>query len=370
MAVGVTTPPRSSFPAGAGGAVSSTGDSTTSTPSDHYYHESSCTSCPPLVQLQVYGLCCPFLISEEEHDARIGVMNLHNYPIVWYRKKLLKDVMMTTAHHDFNNVLQTTANVVDGMITQLLFGGVGRGGTTSTSNDTGSNSSEGLVGGTSIPMSYVGIPSTMTIVDTDTHGPVIQIRTLDGCSWDHPESNAATTTSLNTITATTAVRDYLTNGKPWWNDENLVNKAPAKVIPLYMVDKVTSSGWNFSADGGKGGVRLYAAPTTAAAPTSSSEGGSSLGGFGNFINGGGFGHELLRFDTLGGGGETMKDSLSSRPEEPNKYADKVIVQLKSLIDWNRRRMASDIQSGRVAVAPKGGGNVGNNNGSGYIATKA
>ncbi len=277
-------------------------------------------------------------------------MNLHNYPIVWYRKKLVKDVV---AAHDFNNVLKTTANVVDGMITQLFFGG--GGGTIDTGAPT-----EGFVGGTSIPMSYIGIPSTLTVVDTDTHGPVIQIRTLDGC-WDHPTTQSKTTSAP---VATTTVRDYLTNGKPWWNDESLVNKPPAKVIPLHMVDKVSSSGWNFSSDGGKGGVRLYAAP----APTSSSEGSNSLGGFRVFINGDGYGHELLRFDTLGGGGETMSDSLSTKPEEPNKYADKVIVQLKSLIDWNRRRMASDIQSGRVAVAPKGGGNVGNHV-SGYIATK-
>ena len=348
----------------AAAATSAAPPATTVDDSANSYHESSLTSCPPLFQLQIYGLCCPFLISEEEHDARIGVINLHNYPIVWYRKKLVKDVLAT---HDFNDVLKTTANVVDGMISQL-FGGSGGGGGAS---DRGS---EGLVGGASIPMSYIGIPSTMTIVDTDTHGPVIQIRTLDGC-WDEhtnqddpkninntaaSKETTTTTPTKSTATAAAAVREYMTNGTPWWNDESLCNKPPAKVIPLYMVDKVTSSGWNFRADGGKGGVRLYASPASTA---SSSEMG--VGALGGFINSGGFGHELLRFDTLGGGGETFNDSLSTRPEEPNKYADKVIVQLKSLIDWNRRRMASDIQSGRVSVAPKGVGNKG----SGFIASK-
>ena len=128
------------------------------------YQESSLTSCPPLFQLQIYGLCCPFLISEEEHDARIGVINLHNYPIIWYRKKLIRDVardvLKSTAH-----VIPPARGLIDGMIGQLFASSDAAGG-----DDT------------SIPMSYIGIPSTITIVDTDTHGPVIQIRSLDG--WD------------------------------------------------------------------------------------------------------------------------------------------------------------------------------------------
>jgi len=238
-----------------------------------------------------------------------------------------RDVLKSTAH-----VIPPARGLIDGMIGQLFASSDAAGG-----DDT------------SIPMSYIGIPSTITIVDTDTHGPVIQIRSLDG--WDENDPNH------NTKRTTAAVKEYMTNGTPWWNDDSLCNKAPDRIIPLYMVDKVASSGWNFSADGSKGGVRLYAAPTA--------EGG--IGGFINNAAGGGFGNELLRFDTLGGGGETVYDSLSTAAAEPNKYADKVIVQLKSLIDWNRRRMASDIQSGRMGVAPKGGS--GSNTVSGYIATK-
>jgi hypothetical protein len=331
-----------------------TTDATTSNNNYNDYQQSSLTSCPPLFQLQIYGLCCPFLISEEEHDARIGVINLHNYPIIWYRKKLIRDVAVA---HD---VLKT----IDGMIGQFFGnggnnGGGGGGGGSGKSGDNGANTSAvaSAVDATSIPMSYIGVPSTITIVDTDTHGPVIQIRSLDGFGDDDPNNNH------NNAKTTAAVKEYMTNGTPWWNDDSLCNKAPDRIIPLYMVDKVASSGWNFSADGSKGGVRLYAAPT-------------SEGGIGGFINtaaiGGGFGNELLRFDTLGGGGETVNDSLSTAAvtAEPNKYADKVIVQLKSLIDWNRRRMASDIQSGRMGVAPKGGGGgSGGNTVSGYIATK-
>ena len=80
----------------------------------------------------------------------------------------------------------------------------------------------------------------------------------------------------------------------------------------------------------------------------------------------GFGPELLRFDTLGGGGnETFGDVMQGATRradnnEPYKHSDKVIVQLKSLIDWNRRRMARDIKHGNVTVAPKAVG-------PGYVA---
>lgn len=314
----------------------------------NYYQESSLTSCPPLLQLQIYGLCCPFIITEEEHDARIGVSNLHNYPITWYRKKKVRD-----AAYDVLNVLppnNAARGVMDGVIGQLFGSGNGGGGGGAiAAADNGRGKGRG-VGGASIPMTYIGIPSTLTIIDTDTHGPTIQIRSLDG--WDDP----------NNVDAQDAVREFMTHGKPWWENESLYKKPPTKIIPLYMVDKVTSSGWNFSNDGSIGGVRLYAAPT---ARSSSSSSESNFGGIGDFLNGGLFGHELLRFDTLGGGGETLHDSLSAGTQsEPNKYSDKVIVQLKSLIDWNRRRVAKDIKSGRVAVAPKG-----NDSSAGYIATK-
>jgi len=47
---------------------------------------------------------------------------------------------------------------------------------------------------------------TLTIVDTNNHGPVLQIKTLDG--WSDPTN----------LAAQNAVKEYITNGKPWWED--------------------------------------------------------------------------------------------------------------------------------------------------------
>ena len=51
------------------------------------YARSSAATCPPLVRLQCYGMCCPFLETEEERDARAGYSELQDRPIAWYRKK-------------------------------------------------------------------------------------------------------------------------------------------------------------------------------------------------------------------------------------------------------------------------------------------
>jgi hypothetical protein len=53
----------------------------------------------------------------------------------------------------------------------------------------------------------------------------------------------------------------------------------------------------------------------------------------------GTGRELLRFDPRG-------------DFESNEDVDDVIVQLRSLVDWNRRRMARDIEEGRAIAVPK------------------
>jgi len=259
--------------------------------SDDAYTPSSILSCPPLIHLQAYGFCCPFIETEEEHDARIGVTHLQNYPITWYRKKLLEDVAK-----DVKGVVPSAAGgLLDGL--GQMFGSNGKKH--------------------HIPMTYVGVPATLSIVDTDDHGPVIAIRTLE---MNDPSNSAAKD----------AINNYLTTGKPWWEDPIIKDKAPSKVIPFYMVDKV-ASGWSMTNDSTAGGVKLYS--------TASSKG---------FLSG--LGPELLRFDTLGGGGNTLRDS--PKPDEPNKYSDKIIVQLKSLVDWNRRRMARGIKHGTMGVAPK------------------
>mmetsp|Transcript_21937 Transcript_21937/g.39570 ORF Transcript_21937/g.39570 Transcript_21937/m.39570 type:complete len:320 (-) Transcript_21937:423-1382(-) len=260
------------------------------------YTPSSILSCSPLVQLQAYGLCCPFLETEEEHDARVGAHHLQNYPITWYRKKSLEDVA-----HEVTRVVGggTTTTAAGG---SKLMDGIGQ-----------------LFGSRTvkqkIPMSYVGVPAILSVVDTDNHGPIMELRSLDA---SHPSHGSV-------------VNEYLTGGKPWWEDASLRNKSPSKVVPLYMVDKV-SHGWSISGDSTAGGVKLYAAP--------------SKKGF--LVSG--VGSELLRFDTLGGGGNTMMDRPS--PEEPNKHSDKVILQLNSLLAWNRRRIARGVKKGTVEVAPK------------------
>ena len=262
------------------------------------YNPSSTLSCPPLVQLQTYGFCCPFLETEEEHDARVGINNLQNYPITLYKKKLVEDIAKDVK----DAVPKSAGGLMDG-IGQLL-------------GKAGGNKQE-------MPMTYVGVPATISIIDTDDHGPVIQIRTLDE---DDP----------------TKLTEYITSGKPWWENANLKDKPPANVIPIYMVDKI-ASGWSLTSDHAAGGVKLYAAPLSK-----------------GFLSSGS-GAELLRFDTLGGGGNTISNALTGvTHNEPNKYSDKVIVQLKSLIDWNRRRMARDIKKGNVSVAPKA-------NSPGYIS---
>ena len=261
----------------------------------------------------------PWTSQYTEHDAREGYSNLQNYPITWYRKKLISDLA-----NDAKQLAPNASQLIDG-IGQLF-----RSGST-TSNNSSKRQQQNKHDGTSIPMTHVGVLATITVVDTDDHGPVIQIRTLDN---DNPSNQPAQN----------AIREYMTNGKPWWEDPCIRDQPPSKVIPLYMVDKVASGGWSFSSDPTSGGVKLLAAPESKGFLSSA-------------------GPELLRFDTLGGGGSTLSDAIwsSSKPNEPNKYADKVIVQLKSLVDWNRRRMAKDIKRGRVGVAPK-------STGTGYVVT--
>eukprot|EP00581_Thalassiosira_minuscula_P008224 CAMPEP_0183708446 /NCGR_PEP_ID=MMETSP0737-20130205/4779_1 /TAXON_ID=385413 /ORGANISM="Thalassiosira miniscula, Strain CCMP1093" /LENGTH=346 /DNA_ID=CAMNT_0025936339 /DNA_START=43 /DNA_END=1083 /DNA_ORIENTATION=+ len=270
---------------------------------DDDYVTSSWTSCPPLVQLQTYGFCCPFIESEEEHDARIAVSHLQHYPITYYRKKLVEDIA-----RDVQAAAPTAASGFIGKMGKML-------GATGTKQ--------------SIPMTYHGVPATFSIVDTESHGPVIEIRTLEM----NDTNNSAVGGGVND-----AVANYMTSGKPWWEDANLLEKKPCKTLPIYMIDKI-GSGWSISNDSTAGGIKLYGAP-----PPSK----GFLEGLNNAVSPNG--PELLRFDTLGGSGTTWRDDAT--PDEPNKYSDKIIVQLKSLVDWNRRRMARGIKNGSMTVAPR------------------
>jgi len=248
---------------------------------DDTYIQATAATCPPLVKLQFYGMCCPFIETEEEYDARIGCKLLQNYPITWYCKKLLSDF-------DNDAPKGIAPSLIDG-IGQLFKSG---GATSTISND---NSSK------RITMSYIGVMATLTIVDTDNHGPVLQIRSLDG--WNDPRTNEA---------AQNAVKEYITNGKPWWEDGCIRDKPPSKVIPLYMIDKV-ASGFSLIGDSTAGGVKLYGTPTSK-----------------GFLSGS-TAPELLRFDTLGGGGNSWSDDApwsSDKPNEPVSFSCAVCAQQK------------------------------------------
>jgi len=41
--------------------------------------------------------------------------------------------------------------------------------------------------------------------------------------------------------------------------------------------------------------------------------------------------------------------LPVKSTEPNEYADRIITRLKALIAWNRKRMADDVQQGKIVT---------------------
>ena len=232
---------------------------------DDDYASSSILGCGPLARLQVYGLCCFFLETEEEKDARHGVQYLYHYPITWYRKKLVEDLA-----NDADAVLPGAGGLVS-ELGQML----------------------GARGKKSVPLACQPVPATLTVTDSDAHGPTLEIRALE--------------TTAPSGGASAAVGAHLAGGTPWWEDPALRDQPPAKTVPLYLVDKVAAPSWSVTGDS-EGGVRIYAAPPRAKA-------GGLLRGAASS------GAELLRFDTLGGGGN------SSMLAKPNKHSDKVILQL-------------------------------------------
>jgi hypothetical protein len=282
------------------------------------YARSSAATCPPLVRLQCYGMCCPFLETEEERDARAGYSELQDRPIAWYRKKRAGPPAAALDGIGGGDVRRVASSGRDLLAELGLMFGVGGGGGGGGRTDTTATPSP------EPSMTYVGVLATMSVVDTDAHGPVIQIRALDDGSSSSSASEAS-------------VREYVATGRPWWED--LRDRPPSAVVPLYLVDSVTS-GWNLTGGGGwntGGVVRLYASPS----PLPPSSGSGFLGDMMTAMTGGiaGTGRELLRFDPRG-------------DFESNEDVDDVIVQLRSLVDWNRRRMARDIEEGRAIAVPK------------------
>lgn len=301
-------------------------DDAASIPSHDNLYTPSTSPCSPLVQLQMYGMCCPFLETEEEHDARIGAHHLQSYPIIWYRTKRVRDVARDV-RGGIDNVSKEAGGIFGGIVTNF-------------DRLMGKNSPSSA----SLPMTYVGVPSLLSIIDSEDHGPVIEIRAkeeLDGGKTDSL-SNSDTQDEKREAKighATISIQQAEPAPRPWWEEPELKSSPPAKVIPLYLIDKVTC-GYSLFGDATAGGIKLFGAPP------------ANTGMFSS-------GAELLRFDTLGGGGNVLSDWLFPiKAEEPNKYSNKVIDQLKSLVAWNRRRIANDIEQGKARIAPKGNGGDG------------
>ena len=107
---------------------------------------------------------------------------------------------------------------------------------------------------------------------------------------------------------------------------------PSISIPLHLVDSV-SAGWSLIGDNTEGGIKLFARKQQS-----------------NGLLGINSGEELLRFDTLGGGGDDWSEAvLPAKFTEPNEHADRIIARLRALIAWNRKRMAADVQKGIITT---------------------
>lgn len=258
------------------------------------YTSPDITSCPPLVQLFTYGICCPFFETEEDHDARVGVQLLTNYPITWYRKQQIDNVSDDEEDNKPNDPSQE-GGFIDELVSSVdkLFGRV-------------------LPAKSSV---YDGVPATLSIIDTEQCGPLIKVK-----ATDVGQQEAATSGTQS-------------KDEEWWDDHSDKQKFPSISIPLYLVDSV-SAGWSLIGDETEGGIKLFARNEQ-----------SSKG-----LLGRGSGEELLRFDTLGGGGDDWSEVMFPlKSTEPNKHADRIITRLRALIAWNRKRMAADVEQGKIII---------------------
>lgn len=281
------------------------------------YTQAPITSCPPLTTLQTYGICCPFLESELESEARACIQNLKRYPITWYRHMRVSEVTEESvrgAHEAGLMDRQTSQRVVEGA-GSFIDGMLGM------VDDILGTSSKTEAEKADVPLTCVGVKAELSVVDTRELGPVIVVQQTeeddgDGssqCEHDDDESRFFAD-CLPTILS----------------DPNQKNPLPSKIIPLYKTYSV-SRGYSLFDDPTSGGVKLYGRPAS-------------------FLSNG---EELLRFDTLGGEGG-VKDAIFPIKSKSNKYCDEVIRQLRALVDWNRRRIARDVKRGRVGVAENNG----------------
>ncbi|KAL3773349.1 hypothetical protein ACHAWO_010998 [Cyclotella atomus] len=273
------------------------------------------TSCPPISHLQTYGMCCPFIFTEEENDARTCINNLQRYPITWYRQTSLGEAASGLTKEAVNGAecvgidraasqraVTGASSFIDGMLGHVdkLLG-------TSTKNVDQAN----------VPLTIVGVKAELSIVDTEEYGPAVLVQQL--CDNDS-----------NRQTQQQSLHD---NGR-----DKQQNDLPSKLIPLSKIATI-SPGYSLFNDPTAGGIKLYGRATSILSS----------------------GEELLRFDTLGGEGgnilDGVKDSLFPVKTKPNEYVDAIIEQLNNLVKWNRRRIAQDVKKGRVGVVESKNGVV-------------
>jgi len=152
-----------------------------------------------------------------------------------------------------------------------------------------------------IPMVYVGVSATLSVVDTANYGPAIKV-----VSTEVMEERSASGASTLGNDVDGALSDKS-------------SKNAQKIIPLSQIDNV-SAGWSLLNDPTAGGIRLTSVP-------------SAGGGFFQNVTGG---EELLRFDTLGGGGNAFQPHKVG--VKPNEYVDEVLGYLRNLVEWNRWRI--------------------------------
>jgi hypothetical protein len=322
-------------------------------------------------------LCCGASSSVVDNDtktdslstATLGLTsyaNFQNRPIGWYRKKRISAATTTSSPPSLSksrDVVATEGDWYDEATQDVsgwfmedmgsLFGNTPPPSSSSKEKTTKATTEE------MAEMKYVAVLATMTINDTIDNGPVIEIRTLDD------DDNGSNGNSISSSYA--ALQEYILTGKPWW--EGIKNKIPTTVVPLYVIDTVTtaSNQWG-NYEGGK--IVIHAASTNNA--TSSSSTTSSMNkedGIIDILNNmmigiSGFNsnrRELLRFDPLPQlplSSSQINNSKTTTPDSRNDDSiddysiDTIVEQLQSLVITNRQIMAQDIINGKTIVAPK------------------
>lgn len=284
------------------------------------------TSCPPVTHLQSYGICCPFIISEEESDARVCISNLQSYPIIWYRQMsigeaaggLTNDAIKGAQNVGIDrsasqNAVKGASNFIDGMLGRVdkILG----------------TSARSSVDQASVPLTYIGVKAELSVVDTEEHGPVILVQQI----LDDVDSSCEND-------ADSKQTPHQAQPNKHGTVADTQKKMPSKLIPLCKIASI-SHGYSILNDPTAGGIKIYGRSTSILSS----------------------GEELLRFDTLGGKGgniiDRIKETLFPVRTKPNEHVDAVIEQLTCLIEWNRRRIAHDVKKGRVDVAESKNGLV-------------